>query len=594
MAYGIKYRFRTWSVHGVLYTVNLLKNGWSGSVTERPLGGSPVIRMQENGQFRATSCNLKLECQTDGEFAELYTSDPNEFQVQVFRGGDLSGGGELVWTGFVATEIYAEPDIAPPYDVDITATDGLGILKEYDFPARGVQKFREQLAYLLAQTGQELLIRCATTLSPLSMTVANLFDATSIDMDYMAGETCYDVLDEILRTFRMVITQYRGAWYIIREGDVQNQLTNSGGLIVTAVPSRQGSSSSSASTTINNVQKTIGQMGVADVWPVGFMTRRVVPAKKSVSVEAPWHPNDLMKNPDMTADSEWTKVGVTWNAGGYYYFPRGNAYILYQSVSAAGVVGSRFSVTLKASRAPEEDTDHVVYIRFTFQPTGSSTTWWYDTEEKKWTTTQPQHAQQFELGTANTNPSMADTFTVDIPSVPLATDTSGVFELSVYGRSANLFHAGVTRIMNKGYRDTLVIDNGARGKDDNYVISGGRVTEEDVPDSTQFLGVFAVLSSPGTPIYKWSDNRFSGKDLMSITAMDYARAVAVPRIELTGTFDLPSGLSFFPLVLSLRGTNHMLATYDWNLKEEEINFKALSVPTATLEVDTETITSLGD
>ena len=121
MAYGIKYRFRFWSEHGVLHTVNLLQDGYSGTVTERPLGKAPVIRMQENGAFRSTSCNLTLECQSDGEFADLYTSDPKEFRIDVFRGGTLSAGGTLVWQGFVATEIYAEPDIAPPYDVDITS-----------------------------------------------------------------------------------------------------------------------------------------------------------------------------------------------------------------------------------------------------------------------------------------------------------------------------------------------------------------------------------------------------------------------------------------------------------------------------------------
>ena len=228
MAYGIKYRFRFWSEHGVLHTVNLLQDGYSGTVTERPLGKAPVIRMQDNGTFRSTSCNLTLECQVDSEFADLYTSDPREFRIDVFRGGTLSAGGELVWQGFVATEIYAEPDIAPPYDVDITATDGLGVLKEYDFEAQGLQKVRDLFKYFLNKTGiDNATINIATTTTPVPVTSAAMFDSTSINMDYMVGENCYDVFDELLRSLHLTVTQFKGNWLLIHETDVENMTTSS-------------------------------------------------------------------------------------------------------------------------------------------------------------------------------------------------------------------------------------------------------------------------------------------------------------------------------------------------------------------------------
>ena len=78
MAYNTKYRFRFDSCHGMTYEVRLLEDGYSGSVIDRPLGKSPVIRMQEADPFRPTSCDLYLECQTDGEYVDLYTTDPNQ------------------------------------------------------------------------------------------------------------------------------------------------------------------------------------------------------------------------------------------------------------------------------------------------------------------------------------------------------------------------------------------------------------------------------------------------------------------------------------------------------------------------------------
>jgi hypothetical protein len=70
MAYGIKYKFRFEGTHDT-YEVQLLENGYYGNATKRPLGAAPVIHMQESDPFRATSLDLTLECQTDGEYVDL-------------------------------------------------------------------------------------------------------------------------------------------------------------------------------------------------------------------------------------------------------------------------------------------------------------------------------------------------------------------------------------------------------------------------------------------------------------------------------------------------------------------------------------------
>ena len=136
MAYGLKYRFKFENIHGVTYEVKLLEDGFSGTVKVRPLGAAPVIRMQTSGPFRSTCCELSLECQDDGEFADLYSTEPTQYKVEVYHGSIP------IWYGFIATELYSEPDIAPPYDVRVTATDGLGVLKEYYFVPAGAQTIR--------------------------------------------------------------------------------------------------------------------------------------------------------------------------------------------------------------------------------------------------------------------------------------------------------------------------------------------------------------------------------------------------------------------------------------------------------------------
>ena len=599
MAYGIKYRFRFWSEHGVLHTVNLLQDGYSGTVTERPLGKAPVIRMQDNGTFRSTSCNLTLECQVDGEFADLYTSAPREFRIDVFRGGTISAGGEMVWQGFVATEIYAEPDVAPPYDVDITATDGLGVLKEYDFEAQGLQKVRDLFKYFLNKTGLSLSVYCATTTSPVSGTPAPLFDSTSINMDYMVGENCYDVFDELLRSLHLTVTQHEVGWVLIHETDVVNMTTSSGGLLAYLLPTR--SSSSTTATTIAGARKTIGKMGVADVWPVGHLTRRVVPAKKEVTIEAPWHKMNVCPS---VKDDEWDPNGpVTHYPDPGYYKLGGRV----NGVWTDGEIGAAFSfnsfqndlaITIKYNRSNgtwgvRQSATRRIRLRVIWLTSGG--TMYHYSEDDGWVQgTQIVYTDSIDVDRSAMNtghdPALAIEANFSIPA--FGGTGSGTLTVVVCGLGVDVYDADVDVALSAGYKDILILGNGARGKDDTHTITGGRAIDGYLNATAFYGGLFVSSSSPDTAIYTWGDNRTSGVNFVSLMALDYALSVAAPRIELSGRFDMPSGLLYPPLVLSLRNVLHQLATYEWDLLNDEVSFTAVSTPAASVTVTSETVISI--
>jgi hypothetical protein len=158
----------------------------------------------------------------------------------------------------------------------------------------------------------------------------------------------------------------------------------------------------------------------------------------------------------------------------------------------------------------------------------------------------------------------------------------------------DVYDAVLELALSKGYEDRIVIDNGARGQGEKHVITGGRATYGTIEATGFYNGLFVQTTSTGTAVTAWSDNRRYGLDFMSLTAMDYALSVALPRVELSGKFDVPAGLSTIPFVLSLRSVLHQMTTYDWNLLEDEVNFVALSVPAASMTVESETITSMPD
>ena len=586
MAYNTKFRFRCESTYGITYEVRLLENGYSGSVTDRPLGKAPVIRMQESDPFRPTSCDLVLECRTDGEYVDLYTTDPMQYKVEVYH-KKSSSSFSLIWQGYVATEIYSEPDIAPPYDVKITATDGLGILKEYDFEAAGLLSVRQHLRDLLKKTGDDYpYIYTASQIRKYGETATSFMDDVYISMDYMVGKSCYEVLGELLRSMRCILTYRGGAWAIIRETDVQ--ITSAG--VVTVLYSDPDLSEATTSTTWS-LGKTVGKRGASgtDLWPVGYLTRRVVPAKKSVKVTAPW--NLKSGAPDLTSSS-WYYSGDASSSGKPRYLGTvgGGTGTIYTAMSM-GNFTMDVKVTIKCWRdwvASSLTEAPWVRVRAMWGSQGSG--WKYYHTDTGWTTDSPATGEKQYIDRSNfyADPAQAQEITFTIPSP--ADSSSGGLYIYVDGHEAVVYEVDVELVTMKGYEDTILIDNGARGTASDLTITGGR-------EIASFLisGWFAdgIWFKNSDMVTAFSDGSNTNKDWMSLTALAYAKEHAAPRIEVTGKLDNPAvtTMQLPPLFIKSHGVWALVSSYDWEMGNEDIDFKAVTLPTATLTVDEENIIS---
>lgn len=583
MAYNTKYRFRFESVHGVTYEVRLLENGYSGSVTDRPLGAAPVIRMQESDPFRPTSCDLVLECQTDGEYVDLYTTDPMQYKVAVYQ--KKTSSYSLIWEGYVATEIYSEPDIAPPYDVKITATDGIGVLKEYTFEESGLMSVREHLRSLLMKTGDSHpYIYTASQLREYGETAVSFMDDVKISLDYMAGKTCYEVLEELLKSMRCILT-YRLYWLIIREVDVQ--ITSGGSLSVLF----SNYDLEEATTTYSlSLGKTVGKMGASgtDMWPVGYLTRRVVPAKKSVKVTADW--NLRSGAPDVGSEVWSTTGDVSQNLKPRYVGTMGGTGSIYTLIPMANFTMD-LKVTIKCWRGSVwQNFNGAPWLKFRamFQSAGGGVKYYHP--DTGWTSDSPSTGDEHIIDRTNRSgdPSVAQEIVVTIPCPNDA--YGGNLIIYVDGHLAAVNDVSVELVTMKGYEDLILIDNGARGTAPDISITGGREI-----DSFLINGWFAygIWFEGDNIITAFSDGSNTNKDWMSITALAYAKEHAAPRIEITGKLDNPAvaTMDLPPMFIKSHGVWALLSTYDWNLLDEDIDIKAVTLPTATLTVDSETITS---
>ena len=599
MAYGVKYRFQLESYNKTVYRVDLLEDGYSGTITTRPLGKAPVLRMQEADPFRSTSCDLVLECQSDGEYIDLYTTDPFHFKVEVYRIDD-NDGAWIIWRGFVPTEIYSEPDIAPPYDVRITATDGIGLLKEYTFEAVGAKSIRAHICDLLEKTGDSApMYYYATRLSVYQSTEVAFMDDALIDLDYLAGENCYDVLKAILVSLRSVLI-YRGShWLIVREVDVQ---MSSDGML-TAVQCITSNPYYVPSSTTVKMGKSVGQMGVADMWPVGYLTRRVSPAKKAVHVRAPWH--YVNGYPDVSSN-EWSMVGefVSFDSVNKLY------HIGTRTQSVGTAMGEvrhsktlfrfmdNFKVVIKANAHSVYGNDveigHYVRVDVSWAPlSGSGTSYWSSTYG--WNDDSSSEGETITVEETNESHDPNACKVVEVLFPPVPDNNTGLLTIKVNGALVDVYDIAVLPATVSGYEDNILIDNGARGEAEMIDVFGGRLMSSNFINLDFYQGIFFHTNGQASgPDTQFSDLMNIGKDFMSLTALAYAREVAAPRIEISGKlnheYDTALGMPA-PFIKS-HGVWALMKSYDWDMMTEDVSFTAVTLPSVLLDVEDEVINSI--
>ena len=586
MAYATKYLFKWESSNGTTREIRVQKDGYSGSVIQRRLGRAPVLKKQRNGTVFGTSLEFYAECAVDGEFAEFYTSDPKAYKVLLYTGSTL------LWQGYVTPELYSEPDIAPPYDVQVIATDGIGELKLYDFAAQGVKTLRQMFTYLLGYTGLGTDVYLISSMKAGSSGAGALLDKT-INLDYKVGDTCYEVLTYLLDTLHATITWWRGAWIVARETNV----TFSSSKV------RYYNTSGNSALLTGSVV-TLGKMYTNDAWPVGQLTQKIDPAKKSVTIQAPWHVNDAFVNGPMDTDTGWTKTNnASWNSTkkGYNLPDNGQTTDLAtvsQSISMLGMrVPMDFVGKFCASLISGQMYNGVAGVAVDYVTSGNVTYHLGKDSEGNptWVSGSSGNTDydfQIRLTAVDTDDANAEALSFTIPALAVGTSyPAGTLTVRIVGRSAIVFSASLDVVIAKGYQDRLHIDNGARGEEGTVEIAIGRETS-DIDYYKAFMQ--GLLLDSGSLITSFKDdNLTTATDFLSYISRDYARSFALPRIVQTGKVYLEDGVFYPPLVLSKGAVDYWLETFSWDMYEDELDISARSLPTATITVESEVIAEYG-
>ena len=582
--YGNKWQFTFIADNGFEYLINIRKKGYSGTSTVRPLGSAPVLKRDKaDSGICGTSLEIYAEAQVDGEYAELYTSDAREFFVEV-----LSKSGNTwatVWLGFVTPELYSEPDIAPPYDVQIIATDGLGELKSYTFPANGRQSLFTHIKTCLDHTG---LITYASDIAlmsglysdyPVTILPGDILSA-KVDLDNLAGESCYDVLSSIMTTLNAQISYSfsDGLWMIMRENDVDRDGWNASGSAVQFDTAAFGSMTTNA------------------YWPVGQLSSEVIPAKNRVSVILPYtNKKSLLLNPDLDVDEDWTKSTqyITWED----ILPSGKRPLVH------GVLTSKLSqdIAITATNSNVilncglQVSQSLAVVQITLNYNGEKRYLAKNGEEYVWTTTAGDIELQLPILLGTQPLSAFSTVQITLPGIPYSGTLTVAFIAKSRSNTTDIFQVGwayLVQATTPGYKDTVVLGNGAREEDSDVEIAFG-----DAPYSPNALNnihniltdTSGVLTGPC-----WKYSRVEGAhSFLELMAIDHAITDYLPRLKYQGKLHVGSQIP--PLLFTRDGMIYICRTMSWNLLDSEMDCELIQQANATdVTVTSSTIVEISE
>ena len=567
MAYRAKYRYRWASQNGNEGEVLLLKDGYTGAVIDRPLGRAPELSMEQNGHIHGTSLVLYLECREDGEYSELYTSSAKEWQVQLWWNG------RSLWTGYLSPELYSEPDIAPPYDVCVTATDGLGELKRSEYkPASWDLSLEDHLYGILALTGLDQTIYHTGGISADGRPGASMLHEVKVDLSHLQGKTCYDVLDGILTAINAELTTWGQQWMLLRPSDLDNVSAdlalypaNGGGSQTWGIPS-YGSA------------RTYGR------WPVGQMSTQIIASRSAVTVQSPNHLREGSElSPDGWSGSGSTAIrveaGATSASGeliteGHWELMAGGS--ISQSVKYSKGLGAH---TLRI------DQYGLSKVRITYRTSSGSA----------------MHV----LGMANgqvgwdmgggilIGSKTRETLEIPIPAwAGAGTLTVSIAQYNIVSPVTAVY--GVSFAVNGvsyGLELRLDLSNGARSEAD--AVESAFSTYPGGEESYDvLLSQSGLPSFGGSPVSRWSTTNLGSQSYIGFLAMDIALGCALPRARKTGKLNVPQGADPTFLLLSDGSRNYFVNTYTVDLLEDEVSVDMVSLPAAELGVADETYSAM--
>lgn len=179
---------------------------------------------------KGSTANVSIYSDTDFQFINLFSLETDfKYRVSIYYNTT-----SLYWRGYIFDD-YQEPYDSTSYPVTISATDGLGTLRNIMYDDDGTPYTgRRSIAQIII----DVLSKIGATGDYTGFTeyvnvyenniykgiTDSMFDQTYIDVTLFEDADCYTVLSEILKTFNAVIRHKNGTFIIYRPTEISQSI----------------------------------------------------------------------------------------------------------------------------------------------------------------------------------------------------------------------------------------------------------------------------------------------------------------------------------------------------------------------------------
>ncbi len=264
MAYGVKYRLEFVDDNLKGKKIEILKDGYSGSVLALTGTNDPLsIEWSGNDDFYdpivGSTCTINLFDTATSNYDNFYEFDEREYKIIVYY-KDSGGSYQIYWQGWLLTDQFKEAVTTKPFGITLKGYDGLGSLKGFSAPIDLTSVASKDLMYYIHTSlanldlGLDIYVSNDIQKDGASGSDYTFYDQITVSQkvflkDGVDLRTAKDVLGQILRFSNARIFQSYGKWYIINNSSYSEQsvkdssaTTANGGTIPTGIRAAETSS----------------------------------------------------------------------------------------------------------------------------------------------------------------------------------------------------------------------------------------------------------------------------------------------------------------------------------------------------------------
>jgi len=322
MAWDVKYRSEFKDILGLKWRIDIADETDATTIitmqpTDTPLtinylaGDDSLIGSPIHG----STVDINIYADTDFQWSNFYDYGNQTYKVNVYYDPDNTN--VLNWTGFINSEGYQEPYDGTSYPVVISASDGLGQLK--DMPYKYTVTTVDDTDYNGRILESQIIIDILSKIQHTGFTeYINIYetemsagtgdspmDQLKIDADAFRDMSCYEVLEHILNKYNAVIRQIDGQMTIYRPLDMSLDVIY--GRIFTTATAK-------TSTTITPLILIDRPSFSSDVNSVDGGTLMIQPPIKKVTINQDYgYKESWIDNYTFDKDDYYTSNFALWN-----------------------------------------------------------------------------------------------------------------------------------------------------------------------------------------------------------------------------------------------------------------------------------------